>query len=105
MPYYLTDGKIIELEGSGPFLGPVKKMKFAEYEIDVGNSGSLLVYTDGVLDITDSDSVPIGKKLLLGLLKTDYMTPFEKFTTMKKNILNEDVLIKDDCTMLLMNFK
>ncbi len=106
MPYLLEDGVVYELDGNGPFLGPISEVKFIRYERDVSNSSGMIVYTDGIMDITDEKENLVGKRFLLNFLNKRDLSSFENFQDLYQNLFKkQNVSIIDDCTFLLLNFK
>ncbi len=105
MPYLLRGDGVVELEGNGPFLGPIKNIKFNNYHIEVKESYGLIIFTDGVLDICDENDKPVGKSFLLKTLNSKDLTSYEKFVALHDRILKKNTKITDDCTIMLINFK
>jgi sigma-B regulation protein RsbU (phosphoserine phosphatase) len=105
MPYLLEDGVVYELDGNGPFLGPISEVNFVNYTRDVSNSSGMIVYTDGVVDIADEKENMIGRRILFNMLNARNLSTFENFHGIyKKFIEKQNVSIIDDCTILLLNF-
>jgi phosphoserine phosphatase RsbU/P len=105
MPYLLEDGVVYELDGNGPFLGPIDEVNFITYTRDVSNSSGMIVYSDGITDITDEKEKSIGKRILLNLLNKRDISSFENFQALYNNLIEmQNVTIIDDCTVMLLNF-
>ncbi len=106
MPFLLMDDSVDELQGNGPFLGPIKNVKFITYMREVENSRALIVFSDGVMDITDdNDDEKIGKRLLLEGLGAKNLSFKDKFAKMKYNLTRDKVRINDDSSVLVLFFK
>lgn len=106
MPYLLENGVVYELDGNGPFLGPIKGAKFISYTRDVSNSSALIIYTDGVVDIIDEKENLVGKRLLLNILNARGLSSFKNFQAYYKNLIKtQNLTVIDDSTFLLLKFK
>ncbi len=106
MPYLLEEGAVYELDGNGPFLGPIHEINFINYTRDVSNSKGLIVYSDGVMDMVDEKENLIGKRLLLNILNAKDLSSFDSFQAIYQDLIEkQSVNIIDDCTILLLNFK
>jgi len=47
----------------------------------------------------------VGKKLVADILKQNDLSPFEKFNAIQKDIIGDNHIITDDCTLMLLDFK
>ena len=104
MPYVLTRQGVLELEGNGPFMGPIGGMKFNTYRRTLEDARGVIVYTDGIMDIMDENDRRIGKKVILEILKSRDWTYEERVRFIRESLEDENVRIYDDGTVFLMNF-
>ena len=102
-PYCLNGEKIIQLEGNDSFLGPIADASYETHIIDLNDASCILAYTDGIIDIVSEDSTPVGQSMLLDVLKTPGKSPFEKFRMIQKYVTGPEVVVSDDCTLMLVD--
>jgi len=102
-PYYLQSGGYIQLEGNDSFLGPIADAQYETHRVPMEGNASILVYTDGILDVVDGSDKPVGQAMLEDVLTTLGRTPAEKFKMIQKYLTGGDVVVSDDCTMLLVD--
>jgi serine phosphatase RsbU (regulator of sigma subunit) len=91
------------LEGNDSFLGPIADASYETYAIDLNDTSCILAYTDGIVDIVSEEEKPVGQSMLLDVLKTPGKTPLEKFRMIQKYITGPDVVVSDDCTLMLVD--
>jgi CheY-like chemotaxis protein len=102
-PYYINGRGVVQLEGNDSFLGPIADAKYETNRITLDGKASILSYTDGILDIVDGDDRPVGQTMLLDVLKTQGRPALEKFRMIQKYLTGGDVVVSDDCTMVLVD--
>jgi CheY-like chemotaxis protein len=102
-PYYLNGKGVVQLEGNDSFLGPIADARYVTNSIALDENASILSYTDGILDIVDGDDRPVGQSMLLDVLNTPGRSPADKFRMIQKYLTGGDVVVSDDCTMVLVN--
>jgi sigma-B regulation protein RsbU (phosphoserine phosphatase) len=49
-PYHLHEGKLVELDGGGPFMGLVAEVSFPEWVLPFAPDDGIYLFTDGVVD-------------------------------------------------------
>ncbi|MFC1669395.1 SpoIIE family protein phosphatase [Spirochaetota bacterium] len=104
-PLCICNNKVVELEGNDPFLGPIQNAKFCNFKKKLKPGESILIFTDGISDLSNRDDVPVGTEMLLKTMRSEGPSAYEKFMDIQKNILKGDFSIIDDCTLMLVNFK
>ncbi len=102
-PYCLNGDEFIQLEGNDSFLGPIAGADFETHAIQLNGPTSIFAVTDGILDIIDSYDLPVGEKLVSDILVMKEKTPVEKFRMIQKFVTGPDVVVNDDCTLMLVD--
>jgi len=102
-PYCIDGGGFIQLEGNDSFLGPIAGADFETYAIKLNGPTSIFAVTDGILDIIDGDDLPVGEKLVSDILMMKGKTPIDKFRMIQKFVTGPDVVVNDDCTLMLVD--
>jgi len=64
-----AQGKIEELRSSGPIVGLIPDVRFESRRISLAPGGVLLLYTDGISELTDADGEEFGTERLIALLR------------------------------------
>ncbi len=102
-PYCIDANGMIQLEGNDSFLGPIVGADFETYTINLTGSTSIFAVTDGILDIINDADVAVGEKLINDVLAAKGKTPIEKFRMIQKFVTGPDVVVNDDCTLMLVD--
>lgn len=104
-PYCLSGDRVTQLEGNDSFLGPIVDAKYETQTIGLSGDASVLVYTDGILDLMSDSNTLVGHTMLLDVLESPGKTPLDKFRMIQKYVTGPDVAVVDDCTLMLLDFK
>jgi len=103
-PYWMTGKGVEQLTEYDSFLGPIANATYRTHRIKLEDASSLLVYTDGIIDIvSEKEDAPVGLKLLLEILNTSGKPSLEKFKMIQKNITSGETEVTDDCTLMLVD--
>ncbi len=103
-PFCLSGDTVVQLEENDSFLGPIVDAKYETHTLDLPEGASILVYTDGILDLMSDEDKPVGQKMLLEVLNSPGTTPLEKFRMIQKHATGPDFAVVDDCTLMLLDF-
>jgi len=103
-PFIVADNMMGELDGNDSFLGPIADATFRTFRREIRGNESIYVYTDGINDLTDGQQNVVGERLLRSILEGSETGPVEKFDAIKKSVVNSDVVITDDCTLMMLDF-
>ncbi len=104
-PFCLKDGEMFELEGNDSFLGPIQEASFRTFTISIDEIDSMYIYTDGVLDVLDNDEHPVGRELILDILRKRDLSPGDKLMEIREAVSDTMWKITDDRTIMMVNFK
>ena len=97
----LTDGKMARfLEGSGYAVGIYEKAEYHNYEIQLPEKFSLVMFSDGILETIKKTSLEEQESLLMKEVNAAYADP-EKMTKAFKLELGKS--LPDDVTMFMVN--
>jgi phosphoserine phosphatase RsbU/P len=102
-PYCFNGSHYIQLEENDSFLGPIADASYATSSVQLENASSILIYTDGILDIISEEDKPIGESMLIDVISSPDKTPLEKFRMIQKNVTGPEVVVNDDCTLMLVD--
>jgi phosphoserine phosphatase RsbU/P len=102
-PYCHSGDGFIQLEGNDSFLGPIVGADFETYTINLKGAASIFAVTDGILDIINDADQTVGEQLLNDVLMMKGKTPLEKFRMIQKFVTGPDVIVNDDCTLMLVD--
>ena len=100
-PYLLKNGHAEELPGNDSFLGPIQNTTFQTFTRPLDDFDALYVYTDGILDVLDSDTNPQGRNVLIKILNDVTISPRDKLSTAHERLMKGEYKINDDCTMMM----
>ncbi|HPI88630.1 MAG TPA: fused response regulator/phosphatase [Spirochaetota bacterium] len=99
-PLLFSRGAIHELEGSDPFLGPIKDAVFHDFSCGITSGDHICLFTDGVVDMKKDDRS--GQQLLREIMGKDDINPEEKFALLKEAIGGDTSAKMDDDRTLMM---
>ncbi|MCX7679536.1 MAG: fused response regulator/phosphatase [Spirochaetes bacterium] len=107
LPYIVINREIAELKEHDQFLGPIKNSHFATYEVSTIGWDGMLIYTDGVSDISmdknNSHRMRL-KNLLRNYMNTNHNS-LQQVVLYLQNLLNSpSTKINDDCTIMILQF-
>ena len=100
-PFFLDRNGFIPLDGNDSFLGPIQDAEYSTHSTQLTDSACILVYTDGVIDITNEEDSPVGFEMINKIFNVSGASPVEKFKILQKHITGGEVMINDDCTLML----
>ncbi len=104
-PILIRDTEITELQGHDPFLGPIQESIYQTRKVKVSKGDSLILFTDGIIEILDDDENPVGHDLFLEIVYDKAMNPVEKYHALNEMVERTEYEITDDCTQMLLQFK
>jgi phosphoserine phosphatase RsbU/P len=98
------DGSLVRLDQGGAVLGPFPKWNYNHHEIELSEGDRLLLFTDGVTEVRDSEGEEFGEERLIDLLSGD-VEPDAK--ALRDRIVQEVVSFsggefQDDATLLVL---
>ncbi len=102
-PYCLDGARSIQLEGNDSFLGPIAGADFETHTVKLNGATSIFAVTDGILDIINDAEQSVGEKLINDVLMMKGKTSAEKFRMIQKFVTSPDVVVNDDCTLMLVD--
>lgn len=102
-PYCINEDGYMQLEGNDSFLGPIADATYETHRLEMTRPSSILAFTDGILDITSDATTPVGQAMLHDVLKIKGKSPIEKFKMIQDYITGDEVVITDDCTLMLVD--
>lgn len=103
-PLVLSRGVPSVLEGHDSFLGPIKNAKFTTFSADLKFMDGLFLYTDGILDLQDPAGILGSEQLLHESLSEKSLTVKQKFEKIRDAINHNEVVLTDDCTIMMLDF-
>ncbi len=102
-PYCITGEGVIQLGGNDSFLGPIVGADYETYTMKLAGPASIFAVTDGILDIINDSEMAVGEKLINDVLAAKEKTSLEKFRMIQKFVTGPDVVVMDDCTLMLVD--
>ncbi len=103
-PFLLRGDGFELLDESGPFLGPIRDSVYRDTESLLYREDQIFLYTDGVMDILDTNSEKRDRKYLESLLSRRDFPVAEKFEKVKDIFTAPEMVRIDDCTFMLIEF-
>ncbi|TFH43863.1 MAG: response regulator [Chrysiogenales bacterium] len=100
-PYCITGSGFFPLEGNDSFLGPIEDAPYETYHVDLPEASSILIFTDGILDIVGENDVTVGNAMMVDIIKEAGRSHLEKYKSMQDVITGGEVAVNDDCTLML----
>lgn len=100
LPIMVTNNGAHYLEGKGRPIGIFKDTKWQVYEIDVPENGTIITFSDGVLEILPGTDLIAKEKLLLK--KIDELGPIKDLEQICKALGLDDIAEKPDDIAVLM---
>jgi sigma-B regulation protein RsbU (phosphoserine phosphatase) len=96
------DGGFEHLEGSGLPLGCIEGVEYKERKISLSSGDCLLLFTDGMLEITDADDQMLGAKGLARVLTDAGYPESRDFKAIEERLLkySDRIRFSDDLTFL-----
>jgi len=102
-PYIVKSGNISYLEGSDPFLGPVRDFSYLTRSISLRDMDSLVVYTDGTQDIYDTSGNHVTEEFFRNLVSKNL--PGDKWIqNFMDTVDGREFRVIDDCTVMFLEF-
>lgn len=102
-PYFLSGDGFTQLDGNDSFLGPIVGANYETYSINLTGPSSIMAVTDGILDIVNESDEAVGDNFINEVLSNRNKTPLEKFGMIQKYVTSPDVVVNDDCTLMLVS--
>jgi sigma-B regulation protein RsbU (phosphoserine phosphatase) len=100
-PYCLKEDGFFALEGNDSFLGPIEDASYITHKVDIPHASSILLFTDGILDIMGENDMPVGNVMMTDILNFKDQSPIEKYRQIQEVITGGEVAVNDDCTLML----
>lgn len=100
-PFIMNGKGFIPLDGNDSFLGPIPEAEYTTHSTKLSDAASILIYTDGVIDITNEEDTPVGLEKMSEIFNAKGRSPVEKFKLLQEKITGGEVMINDDCTLML----
>lgn len=100
-PYCITDKGFFALEGNDSFLGPIEDASYSTHHVEIPGASSILLFTDGILDIMGDNDMPVGNAMMADILTVADCSPIEKYSRIQEVITGGEVAVNDDCTLML----
>jgi serine phosphatase RsbU (regulator of sigma subunit) len=104
-PMIIKPGGIEELEGSDPFLGPIKEQVFITKDYKIDDGDRIFLFTDGLTDIISDDFMQINPLTFAEILKNSGMPVNEVFDELVAKINSPEYIRADDCTVMVIEKK
>ncbi len=82
LPILLQDGRVRFLEGRGMPLGLFEEPVFDELECPLGDNFTLTLFSDGVLEVIDGETLEDKEQVLLNMCSAKYGSPAEFLQSM-----------------------
>jgi phosphoserine phosphatase RsbU/P len=96
-----ADGRVQRLGGTGPAVGLLSDVTYAESESCIAPGDTLLLYTDGAIEITGADEQELGEAGLLRLLQSRRTASLD-LRQVERSLLDfgNRIRLPDDLTLL-----
>jgi sigma-B regulation protein RsbU (phosphoserine phosphatase) len=104
-PMIIKGDSVEELEGSGPFLGPIKEQVFAAKDYKIEEGDRIFLFTDGLTDIISDDFMQINPLIFAEILKNRKKPVNEVFEELVGKINSPEYIRADDCTVMVIEKK
>lgn len=104
-PYIISTTGYRSLQGSDPFLGPIKDVVYPTYEAKLEKDESLFIFTDGLEDVIDENYHKIELNAFLDMLYDRPVTGKDSFIEYTSSISEQKYIRSDDCTIMMIRKK